>query len=322
MISNTIAICTWNRAALLRGTLSRFAEIGSTIPGPWELIVVNNNCTDETDGVIQSFTGRLPIRRVFEPTPGLSAARNAAIAAARGDYIFWTDDDVIVNEEWIPALLDGLRSSNADWVFGRSEPVWEGGEPKWYSHDFDGYFALLNYGAEPFVVTDRFHPFFGLNFGSRRDALARLGPFRTDFGPCENGGGVGDDVDMFYRALTANMRISYIPRSVVKHIVPATRSVKSVQRRKAWVGSEAYVEWLNETSPDVPRIAGIPRYFYRLAIDDALGYVKGLLRRDAAKNFYHELRLVRFVGMICAAARRRSPAPAAIAPRAEPKSDA
>lgn len=325
MIQNTIAICTWNRAALLHRTLSRFAEIGSTIPDPWELIVVNNNCTDETDAVIQSFTGRLPIRRVFEPTPGVSFARNAAVAAARGDYIFWTDDDVIVNEQWIPALLDAIRVSNADWVFGRSEPIWEAGVPKWYSHEFDGYFALLNYGSEPFSVRDAFHPFYGLNLGSRRDALVRIGPFRTDFGPRENGGGVGEDIDMFNRALAEDMRITYTPHAVVNHIIPAARSVKSVQRHKAWVGCEAYVEWLNETSPCVPRIGGVPRYLYRLAIDDAVGYARSVVRRDVSARFYHELRLLRFLGMIYAAQQilRRSgvASPSALKASADVKPD-
>jgi glycosyltransferase involved in cell wall biosynthesis len=46
---------------------------------------------------------RLPLRRVFEPEPGFSSARNAAVRHATGDYIVRTDDDVIVDKDWLPA---------------------------------------------------------------------------------------------------------------------------------------------------------------------------------------------------------------------------
>ena len=49
----------------------------------WELLVVNNNCTDATDAVVASFVDRLPVRRLFEATPGLSTARNLAVREAK-----------------------------------------------------------------------------------------------------------------------------------------------------------------------------------------------------------------------------------------------
>src|SRR4051794_35896246 len=99
----TVAICTWNRAGLLDQTLSEMGRLRIPSGLEWELIVVNNNCTDPTDEVIARHTGRLPIRRVSEPRPGQSNARNAAVRVARGDYIVWTDDDVLVDPLWLAA---------------------------------------------------------------------------------------------------------------------------------------------------------------------------------------------------------------------------
>jgi glycosyltransferase involved in cell wall biosynthesis len=42
----------------------------------WELVIVDNGSRDETPAVVQGFAGKLPIRRTFEPKPGLSNARN------------------------------------------------------------------------------------------------------------------------------------------------------------------------------------------------------------------------------------------------------
>jgi len=58
----TVAICTWNRAENLRRTLEELTRI--VLPGlyDWELLVVNNCCTDHTDDVVGSFRSRLPIR--------------------------------------------------------------------------------------------------------------------------------------------------------------------------------------------------------------------------------------------------------------------
>src|ERR1051325_11089380 len=83
----TIAICTFNRAESLRRTLRSLAELRVLNHVAWEIIVVNNNCTDNTDDVIASFSDRLPIRREFEPQRGLSCARNRAVKAAEGSYI-------------------------------------------------------------------------------------------------------------------------------------------------------------------------------------------------------------------------------------------
>ena len=70
----SVAICTWNRAKLLDQTLSRMHQLLIPRGVTWELIVVNNNCTDETDEVLAEHARRLPLRRMYEQTPGKSHA--------------------------------------------------------------------------------------------------------------------------------------------------------------------------------------------------------------------------------------------------------
>ena len=87
----TVAICTWNRAELLRQTLEGIQSLRVPRGLDWELLIVNNNCTDHTDAIIKTFGDRLPIRGLVEPEPGQSNARNAAARHATSDYIIWTD---------------------------------------------------------------------------------------------------------------------------------------------------------------------------------------------------------------------------------------
>ena len=70
MLRLTAAICTWNRSPLLRQALHHLALAEQPPRVELEVIVVNNDCTDDTDETISSFGDRLPVRRLFDPRPG------------------------------------------------------------------------------------------------------------------------------------------------------------------------------------------------------------------------------------------------------------
>jgi glycosyltransferase involved in cell wall biosynthesis len=317
----SVAICTWNRAENLRRTLDELTRVVLPASYDWELLVVNNCCTDHTDDVATSFRGRLPIRVLHETTPGQSHARNLAIREAAGSHIVWTDDDVLVEPNWLCALMAEFERHNADWVFGRSEPEWPGAAPSWYSPRFRGYFAALDYGPDTHVVTDWDHPFFGLNFAGTREAHTALGGFRTEFGFRGTEGGVGEDVDMFERALRASMRIVYTPHACVRHMIPAARVGKQYHRRRQWVAQPVVFQYLDEMFPTVPYLLGLPRFFYSLAANDALGYVKSALPGRGSERFHYELQLVRFTALLLASARHGFKRPARAA-KSQPREHA
>ncbi len=83
----TVAICTWNRARLLDTILLNMHKLETPKDVEWELLVVNNNSTDDTDEVLSRHTEHFPLRRLFEEKLGQVNARNCAINAARGDLI-------------------------------------------------------------------------------------------------------------------------------------------------------------------------------------------------------------------------------------------
>src|SRR3954466_14429632 len=96
----SIVLCTYNRAALLERALIALRD-SSGAPRA-ELIVVDNNSSDATPGVVGSFAaGPLAGRYAGEPRQGLSYARNTGILRASAPLLAFTDDDVEAGPDWI-----------------------------------------------------------------------------------------------------------------------------------------------------------------------------------------------------------------------------
>ena len=167
----TVAICTWNRADLLAQTLERMTSLRVPEGVEWELLVVNNNCTDRTDEVLARFTTRLPLRRCWEPDLGLSHARNRAVLEAHGDYLVWTDDDVLVAEDWLAGYCRAFKRWPDAAVFGGPVAPWFAGTPpQWLIDVFPrvaGAFAAIDLGHKPFPLRAEAPVPFGANMAVR-----------------------------------------------------------------------------------------------------------------------------------------------------------
>src|SRR5206468_1126302 len=119
MASVSIIICTRDRAAHLRQTLESIARV--RIPDGWqlELIVVDNASVDETAQVIRECRmPGMPVRYLHEPRRGKGHALNTGIAAARGEILLLTDDDVRPGRDWIGAMCEPILAGKADAVGG------------------------------------------------------------------------------------------------------------------------------------------------------------------------------------------------------------
>jgi glycosyltransferase involved in cell wall biosynthesis len=234
----TISICTWNRAGLLQPTLERLTRVRVPSDVALEVLVVNNNSTDETDDVLESFSDSLPLRRLFEAEPGLSNARNRAVRAAAGDYMLWTDDDVLVDEGWLEAYRDAfLRYPDAAIFGGPVEPLFAAPPPTWLLQtidQFSGALALRNLGPITVPLT-RWHEPFGANMAFRADALARY-PFDVALGVSAirpTSSVAGEETAVIHAMLDDGLTGWWIPEARVRHYVPAERMTTAYLRRKA-----------------------------------------------------------------------------------------
>src|SRR5215467_13006973 len=105
----SVCICTYNRSKSLRRTLESLVEQNDLDFGALEILIIDNNCTDDTSDVVDAFQKKLPIRRITESCQGLSHARNRAVVEFQGDVLLFTDDDVRLEPSWFAAYLDAIR---------------------------------------------------------------------------------------------------------------------------------------------------------------------------------------------------------------------
>ncbi len=116
----SIIICTRDRAESLGETLRAVGETAVPADLALEVLVVDNGSLDGTRPVVRQakLWGQAP-RYLYEPRLGLSCARNAGMAAARGEVLLWTDDDVRPGRTWIEAICRPILDGRADAVAGR-----------------------------------------------------------------------------------------------------------------------------------------------------------------------------------------------------------
>jgi glycosyltransferase involved in cell wall biosynthesis len=117
----SILICTRNRLPQLQKTLATIGEVHLPKWGDGELIVVDNGSTDETFEWLKRYKlPNLTLRAIQEPRAGTGYARNAALKAAQGDILLFTDDDVRVPPEWVRKMAAPIWRDGADVVAGTS----------------------------------------------------------------------------------------------------------------------------------------------------------------------------------------------------------
>lgn len=271
----TLAICTLNRAESLRRTLDSLAAMRVREDLDWEIVVVNNNCTDHTDEVIKSFADRLPIRRELEPQRGLSHARNRAVEAANGDYIVWTDDDVVVDPGWLAAYAEAFRRWPEAAVFGGPIiPIYAAPVPKWVSENErflgDSCFARRDFGDEPLPLSlpDWREPS-GANFALRgvEQRAYRYDP-ELGVGPVRRR--LGEELDVIRRILRSGGTGYWVPPARVEHCIGHDRqTTKYIARYFAGLGE---TRAMLEGHREAPLLFGAPRWLWRQCAEQWLSY--------------------------------------------------
>jgi len=108
----SVVICTYNRSKTLGAAIESVAAQSLPRSLGCEILVVDNNSTDETRQVVEGLQQRYPerIRYVFERAQGISHARNTGIREAEAEILAFLDDDEIADTEWLANLTANLHS--------------------------------------------------------------------------------------------------------------------------------------------------------------------------------------------------------------------
>jgi glycosyltransferase involved in cell wall biosynthesis len=207
----SVIICTRNRSASLLRTMESVRNLRVSSSVEWELVVVDNNSIDDTSATVKSFAASsgLSVRYVFEAGRGLSRARNAGLRVARGEIIAFTDDDMLVEPDWLMCIVDQCGQHPTVPVFFGQTHVMRSNQPK----------LAIREGDIP--VTYQFpcapnEPGSGNNMILRRGIVSSLGEFDTSLGAGTKLGS-SEDTDFSYRVLYSGAAIRYCPEIVALH---------------------------------------------------------------------------------------------------------
>ena len=249
-IDATVIICTRNRSASLANVCESVKQV--ELPGgTWELVIVDNGSTDDTLEVARAFAARNPrLARVIEaPKPGLSAARNAGVRAARGGIIAFLDDDAFPETAWLMAVTDALRGPGVLAAGGPVEPLFRGTLPDWLHAAFLPYLTVWDLGQETRSLTYNEYPR-GANMAFRREVFERFGLFSTHLGRKGRSLLSCEELELCLRIERGGGEILYVPAARVRHVTVAARLTRSwLKARFGSQGrSEAIVNWMHGAS--------------------------------------------------------------------------
>ncbi|MFL6213186.1 MAG: glycosyltransferase [Blastocatellia bacterium] len=299
----TAIVCTYNRSALLGESLSAIArQQGEGLR--YEVIVVDNNSTDDTREVIEKFAAasHCPMRYLCERQQGVSYARNAGIAASRAPALAFFDDDVMVADDWLLQIKQALDAhSDIDYVGGKVLPRWASAPPAWLVAENWAPIAAQDYGDAPFVLDASTNVgLISANLAIRRRALDEVGWFRPELQRVRDGIGSMEDHELLERLARAGKRGLYAPQIVVRADVPVARMTRGYHRR--WHRGHGKFYAISRSASFEESAAGrlfdVPAHLYRQAAADATGWLKHALRRHAARAFAHQSRLWFFLGFV------------------------
>lgn len=282
----SVIICTYNRSSILKKTLQSFFKMEWDPATSYELLVVDNNSTDDTKQAIQSFFNdyRNIIKYVYEGKIGLSLARNTGIIQSQGKIIAFADDDVDFDKRWGQEILNAFNNyPEASCLGGKSNPLFAEGEPDWANKEIYVFYGDTAFGEIAKNIEFPKYPF-GLNMAFRKEVFTRVGMFSPKLGRYGNSLLSGEEAELFYRISKNNLKTLYSPSVMVRHRIPAERT------KTAWILSRYYWQGVSDIIVDQLIEKRSRKMLFKIAFDDLIilkSHLIGLYAFSPRKLYWH-----------------------------------
>jgi glucosyl-dolichyl phosphate glucuronosyltransferase len=222
----SIIIPTYNHAKMLGLTIESFT--GQAYPKElYEIIISDNNSNDNIRDVVAEWQAKspVPIKYVFEKRQGVHYARNSAAKIAKGEILYYTDDDMIADsrllEEMVKVFeLDPMIGTATGLVLGKFDVE----PPKWASkYLINGYLSLTDKNKrEELIISRDDCGVYSCHQAIKRDVFFKSGGFNP-----ENTAGVwiGDgETGLNIKIRALGYKVAYISKSVIYHMLPENRT--------------------------------------------------------------------------------------------------
>lgn len=225
----SIILCTYNRCKSLRKVLENLKNLNVPETNSYEVLVVDNNSTDGTRLVVESFmkSGFTNLRYHFEGRQGKSFALNTGVEESKGRILAFTDDDCIVDQNWLVAIIKEFESCpHVGGIGGRVELYDKAAAP-----------VAQRIHRERLLLSRPEHPLLmiiGCNMAFRRNVFDMIGGFDVGLGPGTKIGAVSEDLDFLYRAHKSGLKLVYSPDVLVHHDHGRSNDIHTESLRKRY----------------------------------------------------------------------------------------
>jgi glycosyltransferase involved in cell wall biosynthesis len=219
-----IVICTYNNVAGLERVLQGLTT-QNVANATWSVLVVDNNCTDDTRRVVESFidAAQIPnLRIVSETVQGLTPARLRGVRETTAPWIAFVDDDCLLEEGWIPGAISFARKHPEAAAFGgRVVPEW-GTRATPFLQRYSWCFASQDHGPKPcptdFLV--------GAGMVISRAALVETGWTSEQYLDDRIGRRLisGGDIEITLRLRGTGRELWFTPDCLIRHLIPPQRT--------------------------------------------------------------------------------------------------
>jgi|Deesub1362A_J573_1020465.scaffolds.fasta_scaffold00077_13 glycosyltransferase involved in cell wall biosynthesis len=303
-IKVSAVVCTCNRGANLGDTILSLQKQDCD-PRLYEVIIVDNNSTDNTKEVVEKFIKNSSVRMkyVFEENIGLSNARNAGIKNSEGEIIAFIDDDAVAREDWISGIIRAFESADFDCIGGDIEGDWHGNKPAWLTERLEGSLGVHFYGGKKKELKYPGEYPCGVNMAFKRKVFDKVGLFSAEFGRKGKSLLSREETELCYRVEKSGGKVGYFPGVVVKHvIVPDKLNKKWFRTRFYWEGkSQALMEFKHFDGKEFR-----DKTLYRIKISPVrvFNIIKTKLTGNNADAFLEECVFLKDVGFVSMAVKQ------------------
>lgn len=272
----SVVVCTYNRVQLLTDALDSICN-QTLDKSHYEIIVVDNNSTDNTHEVVDEFCRRFTnVRYCFEPQQGLSYARNRGWREARGEYVAYLDDDARASRSWLEMALELFERVKPSpmCLGGPILPFYSTEKPVWFKD------AGRSWGDAP-IFLPRGESFSGSNMLWRKEALEAFGGFPVEIGVKGAYLSVGEETMLFKKIWQLSDQPTFYcsPELVVHHWVDPSKMTVFYQLKRAFAGGQVSSLFLD------CKTYGSRVRFFGGALLDIARMVPRLLRQRKAHTY-------------------------------------
>jgi glucosyl-dolichyl phosphate glucuronosyltransferase len=216
----SIVICSYNRGNYIFAALEslRKQDLSKDF---FEIVVVDNNSTDNTFEVVKRFESENPdLNFIYtkETNQGLSFARNKGIEVSKGEFIVFIDDDAVAKEDFAKNLLAHFAEyQEYSAIGGKVLPIFENEEePVWMSKYIERLVSKVDYGDKIQDFRKKYPV--GCNMAFRKEVFTKVGTFNTELNLRS------DDKYIFNKISKAKLKVLYAYDVVVWHNIEKERT--------------------------------------------------------------------------------------------------